>query len=75
MRNDPKERLVEMLDRDKAEMNEASKAAAIADFMHVAGEYFETEGEPRFAVERVKGGYRVSLTFQAVRVKNFSTLQ
>ena len=75
MKNNPKDRLVEMLDKDKAEMNEASKAAAVADFMRVAGEYFETEGEPRFTVERTKGGYQVNLTFRAVRVKNFSTLQ
>lgn len=75
MKNNPKDRLVEMLDKDKAEMNEASKAAAVADFMRVAGEYFEPEGEPRFTVERTKGGYQVSLTFRAVRVKNFSVLQ
>ncbi len=71
---DMRQRLAEMLDKDKEEMNAPSKTAALADFARVANEYFETEGEPKFSVERVKGGYEVNLSFRAVRVKNFSTL-
>lgn len=68
-------RLEQMLDRDKEEMNEASKKAALADFERVAGEYFDVDGGARLTVKRVKGTYEVSLVFRAVRVKNFSVLQ
>lgn len=68
-------RLEQMLDRDKEEMNEASKKAALADFERVAGEYFDVDGDAKLTVKRVKGTYEVSLAFRAVRVKNFSVLQ
>ena len=67
-------RLEQMLDRDKEEMNEASKQAALADFLRVASEYFEVDGAPTFQIKRGKGGYEVALSFRAVRVKNFSVL-
>ena len=68
-------RLEQMLDRDKEEMNEASKTAALADLRHVAEEYFDLDGEATLSVKRVKGRYEVNLSFRAVRVKNFSVLR
>lgn len=68
-------RLEQMLDRDKEEMNEASKKAALADMQRVAGEYFDVDGESQLTVKRVKGTYEVSFSCRAVRVKNFSVLQ
>ncbi len=64
-----------MLERDKEEMNEASKRAALADLERVAGEYFDLDNGARLSIKRVKGAYEVNLTFRAVRVKNFSVLQ
>lgn len=68
-------RLEQMLDRDKEEMNEASKKAALADLQRVAGEYFDVDGESQLIVKRVKGAYEVSFSCRAVRIKNFSVLQ
>ena len=68
-------RLEQMLSRDKEEMNEASRQAAFADFMRVAGEYFDVDGSGALTVKRVKGKYEVVLSFHAVRVKNFSILR
>ncbi len=67
-------RLEQMLDRDKEEMNEASRKAALADLERVAGEYFDVDGEAKLTVKRIKGAYEVNLSFRAVRVKNFSVL-
>ncbi len=67
-------RLEQMLDRDKEEMNEASKKAALADLVHVACEYFDLDGDAKLEVKRVKGNYEVNFSFRAVRVKNFSVL-
>ena len=67
-------RLEQMLSRDKEEMNEASKKSALADFVRVAGEYFDVDGTPSFQVKRAKNGYEVTLSFRAARVKNFSVL-
>ena len=72
---DTRQRLVTMLEQDKEEINDATKAAAVRDFSHVAAEYFETDGEASFQVKRTKGGYEVTFGFKAVRVKNFSTLK
>lgn len=68
-------RLEQILERDKEEMNEASKRAALADLERVAGEYFDLDNGAKLLVKRVKGAYEVNLTFRAVRVKNFSVLQ
>ena len=68
-------RLEQMLSRDKEEMNEASRQAALVDFMRVAGEYFDVDGNGVFSVKQVKGKYEVVLSFRAVRVKNFSILR
>ena len=72
---DTRQRLVKMLEQDKEEINEATKAAAVRDFAHVAEEYFETDGTPEFQMKRIKGGYEVTVSFKSVRVKNFSTLK
>ena len=68
-------RLEQMLNRDKEEMNEASRQAALSDLMRVAGEYFDVDGKGLLSVKRVKGKYQITLSFQAVRVKNFSILR
>ncbi len=69
-----KMRLNQIINADKEEMNEATQAAAIADFTHVAKEYFETDGID-FQMKRAKSHMEVSVTFQASRVKNFTVLK
>lgn len=63
-----------MLGEDREEMNEATRAAAIADFTHVAQEYFETDGVT-LSSKRGKKGTEVSVTFRASGVKNFMSIR
>ena len=67
-------RLLGMLGRDKEELNEQTRRAALAEFTRVANEYFEPKGEISFRTEKSGEGLEVSVSFHAVRVKNFSTL-
>ena len=70
-----KQRLVRLLAEDKETINSQTDAAARRDFSRVAKEYFETDGELLFKVEREKNLYRVQIGFSAVRVKNFTPLK
>lgn len=70
-----KQRINRLLNSDKEGMSEETKRAALADFTHVAEEYFEREGEIGFEVHRSKNHMDVNITFRAVRVKNFMTLK
>ena len=75
MKREAKERLCRMLEADKEELNEESRAAALCDFTRVAKEYFETDGDLSLQAVRVKGGTEVKISFRATRVKNFSALK
>ena len=68
-------RLNAILEADQEEMNEESKRAALRDFQRIAQEYFDLDGELSLKTERVKQGMQVSLTFRAVRIKNFTALK
>lgn len=70
-----KQRLVRLLAEDKETINSQTEAAARRDFSRVAKEYFETDGELLFKVEREKNAHRVQIGFSAVRVKNFTPLK
>ena len=70
-----KARLEQLLRRDKEDMNEASRRAALDDLMHVAEEYFDIDGNGSLTVRQVKGHYEITFSCRAVRVKNFSVLQ
>ena len=61
--------------KTSAEGLSQTEAAARRDFSRVAKEYFETDGELLFKVEREKNLYRVQIGFSAVRVKNFTPLK
>lgn len=69
-----RERLAGMLASNRDDMNAATKEAAKREFSRVAGEYFETDGEPAFEIVRAGSGYKVMVSFRAVRIKNFTTL-
>ena len=64
-----------MLAEDKEEMNLETEEAAIRDFQRVADEYFETESKARMSIKKEGGVISVTLTFRAVRVKNFTRLK
>ena len=70
-----KERIVRMLDIGKEDLNEESRRAAIADFTHVAEEYFETESPVTLQTVTEKRGMEVVVRFRVRRVKNFTTLK
>ncbi len=74
MKNGDKAKFLQLLERDKAEINEPSRAAALAEFKRVAEEYFEVDGAYEFRITEEKGGTRVTFSFRAVRVKNFTPL-
>lgn len=69
-----KQRLKKLLSEDREEMNEATRAAALAEFSRVAREYFETQ-HVDMNMKRGKNGTDVNVTFRASRVKNFGTLK
>lgn len=70
-----KTRVVSILEQDKEDINEPTRAAALQDFSQIAGEYFELDGALDFQVKRVKNGYEVTIAFRAARIKNFTTLK
>lgn len=74
MKSDTQERLRKMMEADRGEMNEKSAAAAQKEFMHIAEEFFETDGEGKLTVESGKRDMLVTFSVRAKRVKNFTTL-
>lgn len=70
-----KERLKNILHADKEEMNEVTREACIADLKRVAMEYFETEGELTMEMRRGRSSTEVTVTFRALRVKNFTMVK
>lgn len=70
-----KERLENLLRRDKAVISEECEEAAVRDFAHVADEYFELDGEMGFSVREDRGKTLVTVSFRVTRVKNFTRLR
>ena len=75
MRTNDRQRLKKLLENDKSELTEASRAAALAEFKRVANEYFETNGGFLLTTQQGRQGTEVILTFRIVRAKNFTTLR
>ncbi len=73
-RETTKNRLKKMLNEEREELTDATRAAALADLTHVAQEYFEAEN-PSLQVKKGKNGSEVLFSFRAVRAKNFTTLK
>ena len=70
-----KERLENLLRRDKAVISEECEEAAVRDFAHVAEEYFELDGEMGFSVREDRGKTLVTVSFRVTRVNNFTRLR
>ncbi len=73
-RETTKLRLKKMLEDDKEEINDATRAAVLADFTHIAKEYFDTENV-NLNLKKGKSGTDVTVSFKATRVKNFASLR
>ncbi len=73
-RETTKQRIDKLINEDCEEMNEATRAAAIAEFSRVAHEYFETD-DVAFNMKKLKNGTDVSVTFRATRIKNFTLIK
>ncbi len=69
------DRASRVIGADKAPMSEECRAIALRDFAHVAREYFDLAAPPELKIEACEGGFCVSLTFRADRVKTFYLLQ
>lgn len=69
-----KQRLDQMLNVDREELNEPTRAAVIMEFTRVAREFFETQ-DIALNLKKLKNATEVTVSFRASRVKNFSTLK
>ena len=74
-RESTKARLGEILSADKEEIEPATRIAALSDLKRVISEYFEPLDEPDFQIKKEKNSLSVTVSFHAVRVKNFTTLK
>ena len=70
-----KKRLDLLLAEDKAEMNEASHAAALKDLRRVAEEYFELAGDCVLTTRKTGRRTEAVFVFPFARVKNFTPLK
>ncbi len=68
-------RIDRLLKSDKTEITEETYAAALSDFTKIANEYFETDGSVNFQINQVKSEFFVTVSFPAVRIKNFTVLK
>ena len=75
MKQQERMRIARLLEQDKEEINEESRAAAIAEFTRVASEYFEPTGALSLSIERERNGFAVRVQFHALRVKNFTSFR
>ncbi len=64
-----------VIQSDKSVMSEGCKALVLQDFARVFNEYFELNGTPGMEIAREHGVYKVSVTFEADRVKQFNVLK
>lgn len=68
------ERIGDMLVRDKMGVHEGFLSAFSADIARVVGDYFELSSPPAVSVRRGEdGGFEVSVTAEARRLKRFET--
>lgn len=59
-----------VIQSDKSVMSDGCKALVLQDFAGIFEEYFELNGLPEMNIVCEKGVYKVSVTFEADRVKN-----
>lgn len=64
-----------VIQSDKSVMSDGCKALVLQDFARVFEEYFELDGLPEMNIAFEKGLYRVTVEFNADRVKKFNVLK
>ena len=64
-----------VIQSDKSVMSDGCKALVLQDFAGIFEEYFELNGLPEMNIVCEKGVYKVSVTFEADRVKKFNVLK
>lgn len=74
MREEERARIARLLKKDKEEINAETRAAALAQFLRVAAEFFDPIQSPELRAERTKDGFSVAFVFRASRVKNFTSV-
>ena len=68
-------RINDVIESDKAVLSEGCKALVVKDVATKLEEYFELKTLPTMEIVYEKGAYRVSVSFQAERVKKFNVLR
>ncbi|MBO5783063.1 MAG: hypothetical protein J6R24_02840 [Clostridia bacterium] len=68
-------RATRVISTDKSPMSEDCQAVALADFTHIAREYFDLKAPPKLEISNQDGAYAVTFTFTADRVKSFYLLK
>lgn len=64
-----------VIQSDKSVMSEGCKSLVLQDFAKTFEEYFELNGLPEMEIVCEKGVYKVSVAFEADRVKKFNVLK
>ena len=64
-----------VIQSDKSVMSDGCKSLVLQDFARVFEEYFELNGLPEMEIVFDRGVYKVSVTFEADRVKKFNVLK
>ena len=69
------ERTNSVIQSDKSVMSDGCKSLVLQDFAKTFGEYFELNGLPDMDIVFDKGVYKVTVGFEADRVKKFNVLK
>ena len=64
-----------VIQSDKSVMSDGCKSLVLQDFARIFEEYFELNGLPEMEIVFDRGFYKVSVTFEADRVKKFNVLK
>ena len=64
-----------VIQSDKSVMSDGCKSLVLQDFARIFEEYFELNGLPEMEIVFDRWVYKVSVTFEADRVKKFNVLK
>ncbi len=68
-------RVNNVLQGDKSVMSDGCKMLVLQDFARKLNEYFDLLNLPNMEIDFTGGAYRVTVTFEAERVKKFNVLK
>ena len=73
--NDNYARTNNVIQSDKSVMSDGCKSLVLQYFAKTFGEYFELNGLPDMEIVCERGVYKVTVSFEADRVKKFNVLK